>query len=248
MLKLKEIYPEYEIIVVFDNSIPNSFTEKVKNAFLRNQFWCKRLVENLGFSYVFSETEQTKNVISSIIENLKQSYSELIVYSTNKVLQSIVAKNVVVFYPKTTFRGNSEFFNPQKVMSKYGINSPHKIVWMLGFLGDKELSLKSVTDFFVDMNGPKQGKIKPAEYVAYVNSSNSVQELLDFLKKDSKLQLFVPILENNLKAMAINKNGTFSVTKKEPSDSEICSLLEEVEMYKEIELWDRSERIFKGMW
>lgn len=248
LLKLKEIYPEYEMIVVFGNLIQNSFTEKVRNAFLRNQFWCKKLVANLGFLYAFSETEQTKNVIYSIVENLKPSYSQLIVYSTNKILQSIVTKNVVVFCPKTTLRGNSEFFDPQKVMSRYEINDPGKIIWMLGFLGDKELSLKSITDFFVDKNGPKQSKIKPAEYIAYVNSSNSVQELLDSIKKDSKLHLFVPILENNLNALAINKDGTFSITQKESLDSEVCSLLEEIEMYKEIELWDRSERIFKGLW
>jgi hypothetical protein len=73
------------------------------------------------------------------------------------------------------------------------------------------------------------------------------EDLLQQVKSDSNFSLFHDTLQENLNKLNFNVVPVKEL-KLPYSASEIVSLLEEIEMYKEIELWDKTERIFLGLW
>lgn len=247
LLKIKEMFPEYEIHVVFDE-LPMFDSEKVNNAYFLNLVWCKEFVKNIGFYFYFDKIIPAKNQIASLIRQIKETCTKILIYSTNEIFFSLLSENVSVFYPKTTFRGNSEFIDLEKVIEMYGVKTPEQVIWALIFLGKLNKQSKSVSQFFREKYGPKHGKIKPSEYIHLIQKSNTKEEILKNIQQDSKFSCFLSEFEKNLNCAKLNSDVPISVEKKDYDCIGVYKILEEVEMYKEIELWDRSERIFKGLW
>ena len=250
LLKLKEMYPEFSMHVAFNLSSDafGYLSDKAKKAIFSNMSWCKRFVEEIGFYCHYSFEHQEKDILGSLLLNLQEEYSQILVYSTNTILQSLVNDKVTIFYPKTTFRGNSEFIGKEQILTKYEVNRIDKVLWYLGFVGDSEGIAKSLAQVYAEIFGPKQGKIKPSEFTPAINNSKDESELLTNIEKEPKLVKFLPQLQKNLNLLKINRNLQIQTTKKDLNNASVKSVLEEVEMYKEVEIWDRSERIFKGLW
>lgn len=244
LLKLKEIYPEYKIHLFFQKTgIEGS--DKLKKAYSMNLMWCQLFAERLGYS-VYSSPAEVKDSIFSFLRG-QQELTDVLIYSTNEVFMSLISENTSVYYPKVTYRGNSEFITLPRIHKMFGFKEGYKVKWALAFHGETEIPVKSISDFYIEKYGPKQGRIKYVEYSALLFKAKTEEDLLQQVKSDSNFSLFHDTLQENLNKLNFNVVPVKEL-KLPYSASEIVSLLEEIEMYKEIELWDKTERIFLGLW
>lgn len=244
LLKIKEIYPEYRLHVFFQqNEIQGS--EKLKKAYKMNLMWCQLFVERMGYT-VYSSTEEVKDNIYSFLQT-RNNIQEALIYSTNEIFMSLITPQISIYYPKITYRGNSEFITLPRINKMFGFKEGYKVKWALAFHGETEIPVKSITDFYLEKYGPKQGKIKYVEYSSLLFNATTEEELLNSVRQDSNFSLFHDTLKENLQKLTCKKIPVTCVTGLYHS-SEVIVLLEEVEMYKEIELWDKTERIFRGLW
>lgn len=250
LLKVKEFYPEYKIYVAFQSSenIVKNFSEELRKAYIMNLMWCQLFTERLGFYCCYSPTEETKDIIGTLLQQLRATCKDILIYSTNEVFLSKIQQNVSVYYPKITYRGNSEFITFSRIPKLFGFKEPYKVKWALAFHGETEIPVKSISDFFIEKYGPKQGKIKYVEYSSFIFNNKTEEELIFAIQQDPNFSTFAETLTNNLQLLGIDTSANFTTVKLPYCAEEVISLLEEIEMYKEIELWDRTERIFQGLW
>jgi uncharacterized protein YkvS len=250
LLKVKEFYPEYKIYVAFNSSEKEviHYSEKVRKAYLQNLMWCQKLVEALGFCCCYSTEVESKEVIYTLLGELKGFCREILIYSTNEVFFPLINPQVSIYYPKITYRGNSEFITQERIPKLFGFKDAAKIKWALALHGGTEIPVVSISEFFINKYGPKQNEIKYVEYSALLYQSETEEELLAAIQKEANFSLFTETLKENLRKLTFKENSVFNKIKVKFDSKEAISLLEEVEMYKEIELWDRTERIFKGLW
>lgn len=251
ILKLKEMYPEFNLYCVLsekDNCLPENASDRLKKAFSLNMHWVKEFVTHLGFNLVFSKEEPSKNLIGSLHAQLELEHKEILIYSSNEIYQSLLSRKTSIYIPKLTYRGNSEFLNYSQAVKLYGLKETKKIIWALCFIGKTEIPVTSISEYYVKKNGPKQNRIRFIEYAFLLHDSSTYADLKNKLKNDVNFSDFLPVFEHNYKKLKINDEISLDIVQKPYSSTDVIALLEEVEMYKEIELWDRTERIFQGMW
>lgn len=242
MLKLKEMYPEYRINVVFSPEtchLPNH-KPRVHAAYESNHAWCRELVSFLGYPLYVSPT-RSEDLIATLVASLKDS-KRILIYSTNTSLHSLCGPRVETFCPKTTFRGNSIFVTEADAKRIHDVSDTKLIPAAIAFAGDPERGIPSITEVLTQIRGPRQNKIKSSEYNHFLVDPET-------LVRNSVFADFAPQLATNLAQTRLVAVPEFPLQETTPVQAApILSLLEEIELYKEVELWDRSERIFKGMW
>lgn len=249
LLKVKEMFPEYKIYVAFSDIKGDSLlSPELKGTYLQNLKWCKELVLHLGYTLCHSPTKETVSIIAHLIEKVLVEQEHVLLYSTDPLLPQLTSKKVEIFYPKTSFRGNSEFISEKMILEKTGLDKVSKYPWLLAFQGCLERNIPSVSDFFLVRSGPRLGRIRESEYLPLLLACETEEQFCQTVQQTPKFEAFHPSLLENLTRTKIAGAEEISSECKPFSTEEVHKILAEVEMYKEIELWDRTERICQGMW
>lgn len=239
LLKLKEIYPEYEIQVFFEEESLQKRSEIYQAAFRQNLSWCIRLLDNIGFQYY---TGSILNGIYTVLEKSKAEYEKVLIFSSNPLLQTLVSDSCTLLYPKMTFRGSSIYLTPESVRKQWEISDPEKILWSMSLVGDFE-NIRNYTQF------SQNAKVKKQDYLPALSTSNTFHEFKQELMKQDKFLNFIlsGTMDENFKNLQFSRIP-LKKEKGKPNETKMIKFLEELQMYKEVELIDRSMRIFKGMW
>lgn len=268
LLKLKELYPEYTIHVVFDGwdaekmsanpeykSTRISNTPKFKDAFRDNLDWTKRFIQAAGFSLYHLLDREADDVIGSLARRFeREGYKKVLVYSSDTDFMQLVSDTVAICTPKTSFRGHTQLTQVQDVLEKFGITEVRKTNWARAIGGDSTDDIPSVNIFNKNQNSPHT-RITSADYLPIVNTAPTLEHLKAQLKSLEPFTSFVESgqFERNYNLLTLNTSlfeshenldeyaGKFNY--------DTCvKLLEEYSFYKELEMWERNSRILQGTW
>lgn len=269
LLKLKELYPEYEIHLVFDGYDTIKFQEnptykihrqkypyKFREAAKNNLRWVKEFAFCLGFNVYHLSDKEGDDVIGSIVSFLETylKYDSILIHSTDKDFYSLVSDVVNLYMPRVEFRGTSKKINRVSALEKFGVNEIFKINWSKSISGDESDNIITVNLFNHD-NKVKCSQVKKKDYLPVINQCETYQEVKRELIKVKKFKKFIESgqIDRNFKLLTINT----SLFKTKPDLNEfkgICSydkavkLLEEFSFYKELEMFEKNFRIFRGIW
>lgn len=253
LLKLKEFYPEYTVHVVFED-FENTplFAEKsqtYKDAFALNFKWALRFTAAIGYHLHYFPRVKSVDIIADLCKTFEQtdSVTDSFVFSTNSLLQTLASKKTTLFYPKVTFRGNAIYLTPADIMEKWGVDSLEKVKWVLVMEG--EHGTISINKFLSKKDSAQ--KARKAEYHPAIQSSKNVEELKITLSKNPKYAEYFKsgIFDAGMQMLEFKPLPVpCNFDKKERNEEEALQVLEETQMYKEIEYWDRSYRMLRGLW
>lgn len=244
LLKMKELYPEYDIIVVFDNDPLEGRSELYKKAFQLNMKECKELVNNIGYK---TAVGSAKDIIFSICQKDKGESDNILIYSSNPTYQSLVSNIVHVLFPKTTFRGNSFLRTPETVKALWSVNDVPKVAWVLAIMGCQ--NILGINDFNRNMKKSDVKKIKEADFLPeLINANTSIEFATTLVFKPDFSQFVAEHFYNNLQKLLFKEIPINLSPKGDFKEKEMIDQLERLQLYKEVELIERSKRIFKGMW
>ena len=139
LLRLKELYPEYELHVVFDGYDKRKFednpeyksqrvtyTDKWYKAYADNLDWCKRLTQALGFHLHVPTDKEGDDVVGSLATRLTQgfNYQHVVIFSLDTDFYQLVDERIHLLLPKLSFRGNSVIVTPERAREYFGFEKP----------------------------------------------------------------------------------------------------------------------------
>lgn len=269
LLKLKELFPEYEIYVVFDGYDKIKFeenleykkdrlekTEKFKENFKYNLNWVKAFSSSLGFRVHHLMDKEGDDVIGSISNFLdkKLGYQHILIYSRDIDFYSILNEKVNIYLPRLEFRNRANIITVKEALEKFEVNSIDKINWVKAITGDISDSIIKINTFNSNY-GLKSFRVKKQNYLNLINSCTDIEDLKSELIRNKKFKLFIESgqFDRNLKLLTINKDifegyrdldCFLGISSKECS----ISLLEDFSFFREVEVIDRNYRIFQGIW
>jgi hypothetical protein len=265
LLYMKELYPEREIHVTFDDYDPNRFapvearaakmpfTSEWFEMHAANRQWCKRLAETVGF-VVHDRLEDATDVIASLATRLVElGYSDILIYARDRDLFPLVDSRITLLKPKATFRGHAEYIHPATAAQSFGVGRPDKIDWIRAITGEGRPGLISLNRFYQEKTGARS-RYQKSHFLPYIEESETVDELREKLLYDLRFNDFVEDgqFDANLALLTPRRDmfkdvEGFGNTQKF-SKAELESLLKESYMYKELEGLSRVARIFEGVW
>jgi len=269
LLKLKELYPEYEIHLVFDGYDKVKFeanpdykknrvqkTDQVKQDFKNNRRWTKAMASSLGFNAYHILDSEGDDVVGSVAHFLEHDleYNRIFIQSVDTDFYSLVSDVVNLYVPRVEFRGISNKITMREALDKFEINEIRKINWVRSLKGDKSDNIYSVNLYNLD-NGIKCSRVKKQHYLDIINDLDNFNDVKIRLMQNKRFKSFVESgqMDKNYNLLTINTN-IFKGKTNLDDYSNICNqeraieLLEEFSFYKELELFDRSYRIFRGGW
>jgi len=268
LLKLKELFCEYEVHVVFDGFPEKKFennpfykenrkgkyTLSFKEEFEDNLKWVKVFIWNLGyFLYHFSDKE-ADDVIGSLVKNLtKRGYSDIVIYSTDKDFYQLLSNNVRIYLPKESFRGYSKFLKEDEVLEKFKLNSIKKINWFRAIRGDGGDTIPSINTYYKKIKY-KSSIVKVGHYIELINNANFLEEFIqEISNKDMFREFFREQFLKNLNLLELDCSifDSFDMLDKFCGSfdrEKIKSCLEFNSFFRELEMLDKNLRIFKGEW
>ena len=269
ILKLKELFPEYEIHLVFDGYDKIKFetnpeyksnrlklSDKFKEAFRNNMRWIKSFAYHLGFNVYHLKDSEGDDVIGSIarfLEN-KLNYDNVLIYSLDKDFYTLVTDKVNIYTPRVEFRGSAKRIDMGVALKEFGVNRVDKINWAKSLGGDKSDCIIPVNIFNFDSN-IKHSRVKKQHYLPIINESNTFMEVKEKLRKIKKFKTFINSgrMDANYKLLTI-KTDIFNNRIDLSEFTGVCNygeaekLLEEFAFFKELEMFERNYRILRGVW
>lgn len=268
LLKLKELYPEYAIHVVFDGydvekmtnnpeykSTRISNTPKFKDAFRDNLDWSKRFIRAAGFSLYHFEDREADDIIGSLARRFeREGYAKVLVYSSDTDFMQLVSDTISIYTPKQSFRGHTQLVQVKDVLEKFGISEVRKTNWVRALGGDSTDDIPSV-NIFNKLHNIPHTNIRAADYLPHINAAPTLDHLRTRLKG---LEPFAQFFESgqfdrNYNLLTLNTSYLDHLDTLDDYandfDYHACvKLLEEVSFYKELEMWERNSRILQGIW
>lgn len=268
LLKLKELYPEYALHIVFDGydvekmsanpeykSTRISNTPKFKDAFRDNLDWTKRFIQAAGFSLYHLLDREADDVIGSLAARFQRDgYKKVLIYSSDTDFCQLVSDTIEIYTPKSSFRGHTQRVTVADVQEKFGISEVRKTNWIRALAGDTTDDIPSVNIFNKNHNIPYTN-IRASDYTSYVNAAPTLEHLRTQLRP---LELFTAFIESgqfdrNYNLLTLNTSLFLDDVSLDPYTSqfdyaECTKLLEEVSFYKELEQFERGSRILRGVW
>lgn len=265
-LKLKELYPEYTIHVVFDgydadkmSANPSykagriSNTPKFKAAFRDNLDWVKRFSLAAGFSLYHYPDLEADDVIGSLAHHFTQSgYRHVIIYSADTDFCQLASPTTTLCQPKASFRGHTQHTTQKDVLDRFGITEIHKVNWVRALAGDSTDNIPSINIHNKTHSIPHT-QIRSHDYLPIINTLPTLSHLTQHLTQLAPYTHFITSQQfaRNLDLLTLNLNlfPNRPIPTPLPFSHNTCTqLLEEMSFYKELEQFDRSARIFRGIW
>lgn len=269
LLKLKSLFPEYEIHLIFDGYDEEKFKEnpkykihrqrlreKAKYALNNNLRWVREFAFNVGLSVYHLKDKEGDDVVGSVVKFLIDilHYEDVIIYSTDRDFYSIVSDKVSLYVPRVEFRGSSKRVFKKDALNEFGVTGIHKINWCKSISGDKSDNICTI-NMYNKEKGIKCSQVKSKDYLTTINESDSFDEVKTRLSLIKKFKNFIQegVMDKNFKLLTINQS--LLNNKVDLSEFQgICNydnavkLLEEFAFYKELEGFERNFRIFRGIW
>lgn len=268
MLELKELYPEYEIHVVFDGWDERKMTEnpeykalrisntpKFKQAFHENREWIKAFIKAAGFYLYHPDDKEADDVIGSIVGWLRnQKYQHVYIYSLDTDFRQLLGPTVEQICPKQNFRGFTERVTAAAACAEFGINSINKVNWYRAVAGDSSDNIPTINMFYKSQ-GHRVPTIERDDYLPFVNAAKTFDEYRQTLADHATFAHFVAQgqFDKNFKLLTINTSlfdsyVSLDMHKGEFSVDEIAKLLEQFCFFKELEMLERNARILGAVW
>lgn len=255
LLKTKQMYPEYEVHVVFGSEIAENKKNEQHKKFWRNyktnSDWSKELVKSLGFSLYDIDKPHGLEVIGSLATRLSRKYSSVIINSINKNFYALVKKNVKVLTFKENFRGYPLTIGMKEIDATFKVNKVEKVNWVRALQGDPRNNIISINTW--NNNREKTKAVKHSDYIGYVNRAKTYKEFKESLKENPKFTNFCKSqLDKNFKSFKIQtdlfKGKDLNIYAYTLEEDNFEYLLEENLFVRELEMKTKVLRIFKGIW
>lgn len=255
LLKTKQMFPEYEVHVVFGSEIWEKKKKDQHTKFWRNYKgnvdWSKELVKSLGFHLYDLDKPHGIDIIASLATELSNTYSSVIINSINKTFYSLVKENVKVLTFKENFRGFPLTIDMDALTTTYGVNEGEKVKWVLSLQGDPRNNVISINLW--NNNIEKTKAIKLSDYIEVVKEAKTYKEFKAKLKENPKFSNFCKSqLDKNYKFFKLEcklfKNKDLSIYEYPFEEDHFEYLLEENLFIRELEMKTKILRIFKGIW
>ena len=269
LLKLKELWAEFEIHVIFDGYDKEKFeknteykknrtvqTNRFREAYSDNRQWIKNLSEALGFHLYHLLDKEGDDVIGSVAFTLEsQGYDRIHIYSIDTDFFQLVTPTIFLDLPKPTLRGHPVRVGVEEALQEFGVNRVEKINWFRALQGDSSDNIPSINIFY-KKNGISIPTIQSKEYLPFVNEADTIEDLIYILRLNPKFIQFAELgqFDRNLQLLTINRsifNGQSDPLESYENsfDENRClELLEQNAFYKELESWNKNSRIFRGLW
>lgn len=240
LLKLKQLYQEYRLVLAFGNLDLDyyfNFSEfKKLNLSSKkitltpileyNLNWCKELSIALGYD-TYQHSIRTCDMINTI--SAKYSRAEYIyIYSRDKNLLSLCTDKIELYFNKVSFNGYDEIVDIPYICDKYKINKVSDLIHVRALKGDGFSNVKGIKDTlyndFIDVY-KRLGIIKTLEEL----------KLKSQFKEFMESEYFI-----NLNKFTLNKYSliSFNRTSKQPSKLYMNKLLLKNSFYRESSVID----------
>lgn len=277
LLKLKTLYPEYEVFVVFDghNSTKyennpeykanrQKYTDVFWQRFTFNIEWVTRLVKSCGFSFIKIEDQEGDDVLGSIAWSLcyEHGYAAANIYSLDTDFYSVVDEKISLLQPKksSTGPGSTTHITIEQVRREFAIEDHRKVNWVRAAKGDTSDNIMSVNKFN-KLNGLDHRLVQERFITESVNRASSLEELKAIFSQKPAFKQFLSTtpeapqsqFDKNLTLLTINTSLMKGVDLPnayhgEFVEAEVLGLLEEFSFYKEYDSFSRNGRVLKGEW
>ena len=273
LIKLKTMYPDYEIFVVFDGYNKNKFEKNPEykanrkkftplfwQRFTENVNWVKRLLQSINYPIIQLADQEGDDVVASVPEALLKDHGYLhaLIHSIDTDFFSEVSENTHLLLPKksSTGPGQTEIITPSEVKLEFEIDDISKVNWVRLAEGDKSDNIYSINKFNKE-KGIKIPCIHSKHIRELVNKCSTVEEYQFELAKKPVAKAFVEDgqFSRNLELLTINSqllrnrpNLTTEFASGEFSEDKLTEVLEEFSLYKEVDALSRNARILKSEW
>lgn len=272
LLKIKTLYPEYEIYVVFDgnnrtkyeNNPEYKIQRKKYNAafwerFTLNLDWVKSMLASIGFPVIVQDEQEGDDVVGSVAHHLLGlGYDLVLIHSIDTDFFSLVRDNLHIIQPKksSTGPGSTNLILPKDVREEFGIEEIRKVNWVRTAEGDTSDNIFSINKYNTKM-GYKLTTINSKIIRECANNADSLEEYKELLGQRPSAKHFIEDgqFDINLKTLTIDLsllNGQGEIyhrygggTFDEPK---LVSLLEEFSLFREVDALSRNSKILKSEW
>lgn len=271
LLKLKEFYPEYDIHVVFDGDGINrsklfdnnivykyhhsNYSEKFWGIFEENKLWAIKFTKAVGFKCYDFNTDGLKvdNVIGSVVERLQKiDYSMIYIYSNNDNYFQLTSNKVRILIPKDKYKEHSHLISIEDVLERFKVGDINKINWYRAIKGNRSYGVPSINMYYNNIKVDNR-VIMGTSYLKFIKECSTLDL---FIKNMSEKELFKDFMENqfyeNYKVMHIQGGLLDNIDLdnfQKPFDYELVKqLLEENSFLREVEVMERTSKIFQGLW
>lgn len=271
LLKLKTMYPEAEVFVVFDGKNSSKYeknpeykanrdkyTPAFYERFNSNLEWIKNFLMCTGFHYIKRDEEEGDDVVGSVAVSLvkEHGFEHVRVFSYDTDFYQLVCDKISLLIPKrsSTGPGVTEAVYLKEALQAFGVDSPSKINWVRAVMGDTSDNIFSVNQFnsleklshkLVQSRFPVECSNKAATLEEYKALLASKPAMSDFLARQFDKNLELLTIRTDLfkgEADFLTKyQGTFN----EPA---IMDLFEQFSFYKEADAFSRNSRILQSEW
>lgn len=191
LLRFRQLYPEYEMHVVFDGYDEAKFLANPEykskreqhspvfsTAYRDNQAWIKRFVQAAGFHLYHLANREGDDVIGSLTHTLttRFGYAEVLIHSKDTDFYQLVSDRVALTVPKATFRDHPEIVNEATAQSKFGVTDLSRINWVRALAGDSTDDIPSVNMYNKRVAHPHT-TLQRAHYLPLVNEAADLEAL-----------------------------------------------------------------------
>lgn len=271
LLKLKTMYPEAEVFVVFDGKNTSKYeknpeykanrdkyTPAFYERFNANLEWIRKFIANTGFHYIKQDDQEGDDVLGSVATSLveEHGFAHVRIFSYDTDFYQMVCDKVSLLIPKrsSTGPGVTESVYLKDALEFFGVDSPSKINWVRAVMGDTSDNIFSVNKFNSLEKLPH--KLVQSRFpVECSNKANSLEEykallatkpaMVDFLSRQFDKNLELLTIRTDLlkgqKDFLTRYQGTFN------HDS-LMDLFEDFSFYKEADAFSRNSRILQSEW
>lgn len=263
ILKIKQMYPEYEVYVTFSDSVPRKkakyngnniiTSEKFQDIYMENLKWCKKFCRAVAIPVYQMPDIKSDNLTASIVKHLTDvlKYEKVIIYSQDKDFYTLISKNVEVHTSKESFKQHTSIIDVEEACKEFEVNSPEKILWAKIFSGD--LDNDSATEWY-NRNNIRVTRIYRQDYLRIINNLSSLIELKNNMYYNLKFRKFIEngYFDINLKNMKLD-NTLFDTMPfirynlKEFDENLLKECLNEIYLYREFEFFEKNLRILQGV-
>ena len=271
LLKLKTLYPESEVFVVFDGKNSSKYEknpeykanrDKYTPAFYQrfnaNLEWIKTFISHTGFHYIKKDEEEGDDVVGSVASALVRlfGFSHADIFSYDTDFYQMVSDQISLLVPKrsSTGPGSTVTVDRKAALLEFGVDLPSKINWVRAVMGDTSDNIMSVNKFnsleklshkLVQSRFPVECSNKATTLAEYKALLDTKPALRDFLKTqfDKNLELLT------IRVDLFDKDpGLLTAYKGTFDEEKIMDLFEQNSFYKEADAFSRNSRILQSEW
>lgn len=272
LLKIKTLYPEYEIYTVFDGNNRTKYESnpeykiqrKKYNAafwerFTANMDWVKNMLAAIGFPVIVQHDQEGDDVVGSAADHLLSlGYVHVMIHSIDTDFYSLVRENLHIIQPKksSTGPGSTNLILPKDVREEFGIEEIRKVNWVRTAEGDTSDNIVSINKYNTS-RGHKLTMMTSKIIRECVNNAETLEEYKELLGQRPSAKPFIQDgqFDLNLKTLTIDLSllqGQGEIYHKYGGgtfdEPKLVSLLEEYSLFREVDALSRNSKILKSEW